>query len=161
MLSWRIDLEDLPWNYFLTQVCIGFSSELHFLCHFIFHFFINEKCLFITSIHLLPFVPSFYIAALKNYITFHPTYNVWAISLLFFFLPFYFVNLQTKCVMGKYIEYVFLLKFVLVTFKRGGQQTECGLKGFGIVSLKNVALNLIICFNPNFGNPKRNQIIMY
>ena len=85
MLSWRIDLEDLPWNYFLTQVCIGFSSELHFLCHFIFHFFINEKCLFITSIHLLPFVPSFYIAALKNYITFHPTYNVWAISLLFFF----------------------------------------------------------------------------
>ena len=89
----------------------------------------------------------------KNYITFHPTYNVWAISLLFFFLPFYFVNLQTKCVMGKYIEYVFLLKFVLVTFKRGGQQTECGLKGFGIVSLKIVALNLIICFNPNFWKP--------
>ena len=55
--------------------------------------------------------------------------------------------------MGKYIEYVFLLKFVLVTFKWGGQQTECGLKGFGIVSLKIVALNLKICFNPNFWKP--------
>ena len=48
---------------------------------------------------------------------------------------------------------LFLLKFVLVTFKWGGQQTECGLKGFGIVSLKIVALNLKICFNPNFWKP--------
>ena len=96
--------------------CYRFSLKRNIaLCHFIlFYFIIHEKCLFIISIHLYSlFFPSFKMLK-RNILMFTLLLIcVWAISIVhFLFFLVYSVNLRTKSMMGKYIEYVLLWKFV-------------------------------------------------